>query len=144
MLSPARHGRAFLPPPRGRRHPAGPAPNDDALAATIDAIYDVATAPEHWPALLRRIGDDLGCHFGGMVATNRDRSRYTGLAVGVERAAHQAFLRRFHQANLICRRTAPRRRRDHRERRDHPRAVGDGDVPAGRSSGPTTWGRRSA
>ncbi|MBL8836327.1 MAG: hypothetical protein JNL66_08785 [Alphaproteobacteria bacterium] len=82
--------------------------NEDALAATIDAIYDVATAPEHWPALLRRIGDDLGCHFGGMVATNRDRSRYTGLAVGVERAAHQAFLRRFHQANPI-RQAAPHR-----------------------------------
>ncbi len=79
-----------------------------AFAATIDAIYDVALSPERWPTLLRRLGNDFNCHFGGMVTTSRDRSRFTGIAVGVARDDHQAFLRRFHQANPI-RRAAPHR-----------------------------------
>ncbi len=82
--------------------------NQTALAATIDAIYDAAVQPDRWPGLLRRISEGLGCHFGGMVMTNRDRSRHTGFAVGVERAAHQAFLCRFHQGNPI-RQAAPHR-----------------------------------
>lgn len=78
------------------------------FADTLDAIYDAALSPERWPALLRRVGGEFGCHFAGMVTTSRDRSRYSGIAVGVEREAHQAFLQHFHQANPI-RKASPHR-----------------------------------
>jgi DNA-binding CsgD family transcriptional regulator/PAS domain-containing protein len=77
-----------------------------AFTETLGVIYDTAVAPERWPELLQRLGRDFRCHFAGMVASNADRSVFDGMAVGVDREVHQAFLRRHHQ-NSALRLAAP-------------------------------------
>jgi DNA-binding CsgD family transcriptional regulator len=64
---------------------------------TLGVIYDAAVAPDRWPALLQHLGRDFRCHFTGMVISNADRSAFEGMAAGVDREVHQAFLRRHHQ-----------------------------------------------
>ncbi len=81
---------------------------EPGLAQTLDAIYDVALAPERWPALLQRLGQEFRCHFAGMVASNVDRSVYRGMALGVDRDAHQRFLSRFHQPSPLRLAAPPR------------------------------------
>jgi DNA-binding CsgD family transcriptional regulator/PAS domain-containing protein len=73
---------------------------------TLGVIYDTALAPASWPTLLQRLGQDFHCHFVGMVASNTDRSAFDGMAFGIDREAHQAFLRRHHQ-NSPLRLAAP-------------------------------------
>lgn len=68
---------------------------------TLGLIYDVAMAPERWPDLLGRLGRDFGCHFAGVVTTNRDRSAFHAIAVGVDHDEHQRYLGRFHQHNPV-------------------------------------------
>ena len=81
--------------------------SEAAFDETLGLIYDVAAAPDRWTDLLRHLGQAFRCHFVGMVSSSPDRSDYQGMAVGVDRAAHQAFLRRFHQ-NSPLRQAAPR------------------------------------
>src|SRR5271154_5972267 len=80
--------------------------DEDAFTETLGVIYDTAVTPGRWPNLLQRLGQDFRCHFTGMVASNADRSVFEGMAVGVERKAHQTFLRRHHQ-NSPLRLAAP-------------------------------------
>lgn len=71
----------------------------DRFTRTTDLIYNAAVTPDLWPDLLRELSESVDCHFGGMVISRADRSLSDGMAVGVDRDAHQAFLRRFHQNN---------------------------------------------
>ena len=76
--------------------------DDVNLAGTLDMIYDVAVAPDRWPALLNRLTRDFGCHFGGMNLTSANRDEWRAMAVGVDRAGHQDFVRRFNRTNPIA------------------------------------------
>ena len=80
--------------------------DSDRFSGTIDRIYSAAIAPELWPELLGELAQGLGCHFGGMVTSSAERDIFEGMAVGVDRDAHQAFLHRFHKTSPL-RRAAP-------------------------------------
>ena len=82
-----------------------PAPPRDLERFTraTDLIYNAAVTPSLWPDLLHELAHSVDCHFGGMVITSADRGMLDGMAVGVSRDAHQAYLRGFHQNNPLGR-----------------------------------------
>jgi DNA-binding CsgD family transcriptional regulator/PAS domain-containing protein len=80
---------------------------DAEFALTLALIYDVAMAPDRWPDLLRHLAQEFRCHFAGMVSSSPDERVVRGMAVGVDYAEHQAFLRRFHQRNNPVRLASP-------------------------------------
>jgi PAS domain-containing protein len=81
--------------------------DDISLARTLGMIYDVAVAPDRWPALLDRLARDFDCHFGSMNMSSANRDECRAMAVGVDRAGHQDFVRRFNRTNPIALRVRP-------------------------------------
>ena len=76
--------------------------DDSSLTQTLGMIYDVAVAPDRWPALLDRLVQDFDCHFGGMNISSANRDECRAMAIGVDRAEHQDFVRRFNRTNPIA------------------------------------------
>jgi hypothetical protein len=76
--------------------------DDSSLARTLGMIYDEAVAPDRWPALLDRLALDFDCHFTSMNMSNANRDECRATAVGVDRAEHQDFVRRFNRTNPIA------------------------------------------
>jgi DNA-binding CsgD family transcriptional regulator/PAS domain-containing protein len=81
--------------------------DDISLDLTLGMIYDAAVAPDRWPALLDRLARDFNCHFGGMNLSSANREKSRVLGVGVDRAEHQEFARRFNKTNPIALRVRP-------------------------------------
>jgi DNA-binding CsgD family transcriptional regulator/PAS domain-containing protein len=73
--------------------------DSDRFARAVDLIYNAAVTQGMWPHLLHELSQSVSCHFGGMVVSSADRGLFHGMAVGVDRDAHQTFLRRFHKNN---------------------------------------------
>jgi len=81
--------------------------DDAALSETLDLIYEVAVAPDRWLELLQRLASDFSCHFVGMNISSANRDEFRAMAVGVDRAEHQAFLRRFNRNLPLSLRVRP-------------------------------------
>jgi DNA-binding CsgD family transcriptional regulator len=78
------------------------------LTEVVGLIYDVSVAPERWPDLMRCLGRALRCPNVAVVRSSRDRSRFVGEAVGIDREEYQTFLRRFHRRGPLRRLAPPR------------------------------------
>jgi hypothetical protein len=76
--------------------------DDSSLARTLGMIYDVAVAPDRWPVLLDRLAQDFECHFTSMNMSSANRDECRAMAVGVDCAGHQDFVRRFNRTNPIA------------------------------------------
>lgn len=59
------------------------------LDPVIDAIYETSLAPETWQAALGRIAGIFNAGFADIFARSDDRSRYHGLAYGLDRADYE-------------------------------------------------------
>jgi len=62
---------------------------DAGLEALIAAAYDSAVAPEWWPDLLQRLAPAFRCGFADVFAHPGDRTRWRGLAYGLDEADYQ-------------------------------------------------------
>jgi DNA-binding CsgD family transcriptional regulator len=81
--------------------------DDVALSETLDLIYETAVAPDRWSELLQRLACGFDCHFVGMNISSANRDEFRAVAVGVDRAEHQAFLRRFNRNLPVALRVRP-------------------------------------
>ena len=62
---------------------------DAGLEAVVASAYDCAVAPEGWPDLLRRLAGVFRCGFADVFARTEDRSRWRGLAHGLDADDYQ-------------------------------------------------------
>jgi DNA-binding CsgD family transcriptional regulator len=63
--------------------------DSDELDPVIDAIYETSLAPQTWEAALRRIADVFHSGFADIFARSDDRSRFHGVAYGLDRADYE-------------------------------------------------------
>lgn len=75
--------------------------DDVALTEIVGLVYEAAISPDRWADLLQRLARGFDCHFCAMKITSANREEFRGIAVGVDRAEHQDFLRRFNRTNPI-------------------------------------------
>jgi len=74
---------------------------EEDFAATLDAIYAAAVSPDQWTAALAAMGTVLHCNGLATISRAHNRLHYRAVAHGVDREAHQAFLRRWHRTNPL-------------------------------------------
>ncbi|MBV9825202.1 MAG: hypothetical protein JO001_05970 [Alphaproteobacteria bacterium] len=67
--------------------------SDEAISQTIATIYDAAVAPERQPVALDQLRALFGVAFAFSEFRDSARSQADGVALGIERAAYQKFLR---------------------------------------------------
>ena len=75
--------------------------DDPAHSETLGLVYESAVSPDRWPELLQRLAHGFDCHFCGMNISSANREEFRAIAVGVDRAEHQAFLHRFNRTNPV-------------------------------------------
>ena len=59
------------------------------VGGALGAIYDCALGSEHWPAALERLARLFHCSFADDFTRTHDRSRYRGIAYGLDDADYQ-------------------------------------------------------
>ncbi len=74
---------------RSREAPMSQPRSDRAFAEALEAVYDTALSPAAWPRALDRLAALFDCHFADVFTRSHDRSRYAGLAHGLDRADYQ-------------------------------------------------------
>lgn len=62
---------------------------DAGLEAIVAAAYDAALAPDGWPDLLQRLATTFRSGFADVFARTEDRTRWRGLAYGLDVADYQ-------------------------------------------------------
>jgi DNA-binding CsgD family transcriptional regulator len=76
-------------------------PNHAAFERVLANAYDLALGAASWSQLLSNLGESLGCHFVGAVATTPNRMTSQSLAVtGIDAVDHSNFLRTWHRRNV--------------------------------------------
>ena len=63
--------------------------SEDSVARLLDTIYEAALTPDAWPLALAQLAELFDCHFADLFSRSHDRTRYSGIAFGLDREDYQ-------------------------------------------------------
>ncbi|MFI5016233.1 MAG: helix-turn-helix transcriptional regulator [Hyphomicrobiales bacterium] len=81
--------------------------DETTFSRTLDAIYDAAVAPEHWPVALDRLGRAFGCHSVTLIDRNLKTMQgcSIGIGVGADAASNREYFEVWRDRNVFNTRT---------------------------------------